>query len=143
MAGQRKTTGERLETLRQKQERLKAQLDALASQKKAEDRRRETRRAFVVGAAALACAEADPAFKEALQKALQASVTRETDKAMIADLLGLQPVPRPPDQIPAPSAGSNPATGVAGRSGAGDGSSRSQLGAVDKQPAGATAKSLA
>jgi DNA-binding transcriptional regulator YbjK len=98
MAGQRKTTGERLETLRQKQDRLKAQLDALASQKRAEDRRRETRRAFVVGAAALACAEADPAFREALQKALQSSVTRETDKAMI----GLQPaLPSPAPSAPA------------------------------------------
>ena len=89
MATQRKSTDERLEALRQKQDTLKARLAALETQKKTEERRRESRRAFVVGAAALANAETDPAFREALRKVLEASVTRDGDKAVIADLLGL------------------------------------------------------
>jgi hypothetical protein len=91
MAAQRKSTDERMEALRQKQDELKARLAALETQKKTEERRRESRRAFVVGAAALANAETDPAFRDALRKMLEASVTREGDKAVIADLLGLTP----------------------------------------------------
>jgi hypothetical protein len=97
VATQRKSTIEQLEALRQKQEAIKARLGALETKKKAEDRKRETRRAFVVGAAALAHAEADPRFRDALRGALQAAGLRDTDKAMIADLLGLQP------PVPAPS----------------------------------------
>lgn len=97
MAAPRKSTTEQLEALRRKEAALKAKLDALQARKKAEDRKRETRRAFVVGAAALARAEDDPGFREALGKALAASVTRPADRAMIADLLGLQlPSPAPP-----------------------------------------------
>ena len=81
-------------------DRLKAQLAALESRKKAEERKRETRRAFVVGAAALARAEADPAFRDALRNALQAADMRDGDKAVIADLLGLvvpSPAPAEPE----------------------------------------------
>jgi len=73
---------------------------ALETRKKAEDRKRETRRAFVVGAAALASAETDPAFRDALRRALQASVTRDADKAVIVDLLGLQPPPPSSSESP-------------------------------------------
>jgi hypothetical protein len=96
----RKSTDERLETLRQKQERLRAELTALEARKKAEERKRQTRRAFVVGAAALAQADANPAFREALRNALQAAGIRDTDKAVIADLLGL-PSPSPAQAVPA------------------------------------------
>jgi hypothetical protein len=87
MAGQRKTTDERLEALRQRQGQIKAQLTALETKRKAEARRREMRRAFLVGAAALARAETDASFRDALRGALQAAVTRDADKAVIADLL--------------------------------------------------------
>ena len=100
MAAQRKSTDERLEALRQREEKLRAQMAALETRKKAEDRRRETRRAFVVGAAALARAEADPAFRDALRGALQAAIMRDADKAVIADLLGLaapSPAPAEPE----------------------------------------------
>jgi len=98
MATTRKSTAEQLEALRQKEAALKAKLGTLEARKRAEDRRRETRRAFVVGAAALARAEDDPSFREALGKVLAVSVTRPGDRAMIADLLGLQlPSPAPPE----------------------------------------------
>ena len=100
MAAQKKSTDERMEALRQKQDTLKARLAALETQKKVEERRRESRRAFVVGAAALANAETDPAFRNALRKVLEASVTREGDKAVIADLLGLT-LPAPASSKPA------------------------------------------
>ena len=45
------------------------------------------RRAFLVGAAALARAQTDATFRDALRGALQVAVTRDADKAMIADLL--------------------------------------------------------
>lgn len=90
MAALRKSTDERLEALRQREEKLRAQMTALETRKKAEDRKRETRRAFVVGAAVLARADADPAFRDTLRGALQATVMRDTDKAMVADLLGLE-----------------------------------------------------
>jgi len=91
MTTQRKATDDRLAALREKQDRLKAQLTALEARKRAEDRKREMRRAFVVGGAALAGAQADPAFRDALRKILQAEVVREGDRAVIADLLDLAP----------------------------------------------------
>ena len=104
MAAQRKSTQERLDALRKEQDALKARLQALEIRKKAEERKRETRRTFVVGAAVLARAEADQSFREALQRALEASVIRDTDRAVIADLLGLQ--------APSPQS-SEPPTGTA------------------------------
>jgi hypothetical protein len=88
MPGQRKTTEEQLRALREKQGAIAAKLSALETRKKAEQRKRETRRAFVVGTAALAHAEADPAFRDLLRGALQATVIRENDRAIVADLLG-------------------------------------------------------
>jgi hypothetical protein len=96
MAGQRKTTEDQLEALRRKQEAIKARLGALETRKKAEDSKRETRRAFVVGKVAVARAESDPAFRDALRNALQAAGLRDGDKAVIADLLGLGVTPPSP-----------------------------------------------
>jgi hypothetical protein len=55
--------------------------------KETEERERDPRRKIIVGAAALARAEVDPGFRAALRVALQAAVTRDTDKAAIPDLL--------------------------------------------------------
>ena len=90
MAAQRKSTDERLETLRHKQDAIRAQLASLEARKRTEQQRRETRRKFIVGAAALVQADADPAFREALRTALQSAVTRNVDRAIIADLLGIE-----------------------------------------------------
>jgi hypothetical protein len=90
MATQRKSTDDQLRKLREKQDAIRARLGTLEARKKAEDRKRETRRAFVVGAAALARAEKDPAFRDALRNALQVAALRDGDKAVIADLLGLE-----------------------------------------------------
>lgn len=83
----RKSQTERIDTLRQKQEQIKAQLAALEARQKSEDRKRDARRKIVVGAAVLAHAEIDPSFCAALTKALHAAVTRDIDRAVIADLL--------------------------------------------------------
>jgi hypothetical protein len=95
-ATQRKSAAERIETLKQKVERLQAQQAALVARQKADDRRRDARRKIVVGAAVLAHAELNPSFRDNLREALQAAVTRDIDKAVIADLLeGKAPSPTP------------------------------------------------
>lgn len=93
MASPRKSTAEQLEALRQKEAALKAKMGSLEARKRAEDRRRDTRRAFVVGAAALAGAQSDPAFRDALRAILRVADMREGDRAVIADLLGLAETP--------------------------------------------------
>jgi hypothetical protein len=51
------------------------------------DRKRLTRRKIVAGAALLAEAAHDPAFRRIVRPVLQARVTRPLDRAVIADLL--------------------------------------------------------
>jgi hypothetical protein len=55
--------------------------------KETEERKRDARRKFIVGAAALDYAEIDPGFRAALRVVLRAAVTRDIDKAAIPDLL--------------------------------------------------------
>ncbi len=97
MATQRKTAAQRLEDLRKKQEALKAEMAALEARAKTDDRKRDARRKIIVGGAVLAHAELNPSFRDALTEALQAAVTRDIDKAVIADLLERK--------IPAPMTG--------------------------------------
>jgi len=61
------------------------QLDA--ARKALRNRKRDTRRKIVTGAAILAHAADDPAFREMLRLLLQRRVTRPLDRAVIADLL--------------------------------------------------------
>jgi hypothetical protein len=87
MTIQRRSTSEQLANLRRQEEALRARLSALALRKKSEDRKRETRRAFVVGAAALSQAQSDSAFREVLSRTLAIAVTKPGDRALITDLL--------------------------------------------------------
>jgi len=104
--GQRKKTDDKLADLVKKQEQLKAQLDALKTRKKAEDRRRETRRAFLVGSAVLARAESDPSIRDVLRTTLEAANMRDADKAVVADLLGKSvPAKAEPDATPPADSG--------------------------------------
>lgn len=88
MPPSRRSTDELLEARRRRADELKAQIARLENRKKTEDRRRDVRRKIIVGAAVLAHAEADASFRESLQAALRKSVTRESDLAAIADLVG-------------------------------------------------------
>jgi hypothetical protein len=51
------------------------------------ERKLDTRRKIVVGAAVMAYAELDPSFADRLQEILDVGVTRPVDRAAILDLL--------------------------------------------------------
>jgi len=90
MTKTRKSLDERIAALKEREKQTQARLADLVSRQKAQDRKLETRRKVVIGAAVLAHAEHDPAFAAALRQALRAGVTRETDKKLLADWLGDQ-----------------------------------------------------
>jgi hypothetical protein len=85
---QRKSPSQQIEELRKKREQLDARMASLAARQKTEERKRDARRKIIVGAAVLAHAQVDSAFKTALQRALRQAVTRDIDRAAIPDLLG-------------------------------------------------------
>lgn len=84
----RKPDAEALEALRQKKAALERRIAKINAGMRRRERAEDTRRKIVVGAVALAHAEHDPAFAEALRSALVKGVTREADKALLVDLLG-------------------------------------------------------
>ncbi len=83
----KKTAEERLAALRQREAAIKADIARIENKAKTENRRLDTRRKIIVGAAVLAHAQQQPAFAEALRGALRAAVTKDADRALIADLL--------------------------------------------------------
>lgn len=87
MPPSQRSTDELLNAKRERARRLKAQIADLEQRKRKQDRRRDARRTFVVGAAALSFAEVNEPFREALRIALQSAVTREADRELIADLV--------------------------------------------------------
>lgn len=84
----RVTQADRLEALRQKEAQLKAKIAAIEARQKTADRKTDTRRKIIVGAAVLAHAELDPAWAVELKAVLQKAVTRERDRETIKDLIG-------------------------------------------------------
>lgn len=83
----RRSTDELLRARRERAAKLKAQIDALETRKKTEDRRRDFRRKIVVGAAVLAHAEVDASFRQLLIATLHTAVSRPADREVIADLI--------------------------------------------------------
>ena len=75
-------------TLKAQKEKLATRLNTLEARAKKEDRKRDTRRKIVVGAAVLAALDRQPALAVQVRAVLTASVTRPNDRAVIADLLG-------------------------------------------------------
>lgn len=82
---------ERIAKLKKRRESLTAELNTLAAKAKKEARRNETRRKIVVGAAVLAAMERDPGLAPQLGRLLRRFVTRDHDKAVVADLMGAFP----------------------------------------------------
>jgi hypothetical protein len=66
---------------------LEARLADLDARHKTCDRKRATRRKVIVGGAVIAHGRLHPGFRVALRSVLQQAVTRDIDKAVIADLL--------------------------------------------------------
>lgn len=83
----RKSLDEQLAELTKRKDQLEARRQALLAVKKNADRKLDTRRKIVVGAAVLAHAELNPIFAEELRQVLEVAVQREADRAAIADLL--------------------------------------------------------
>jgi hypothetical protein len=83
----RKTLDERLAELTRKRDQLEAQRTSLLAAKRNDDRKRDTRRKIIVGAAVLAHAELHPGVAHQLRAILDKAVTRDLDRQAIADLL--------------------------------------------------------
>lgn len=82
-----KTKAERLDALLEQEKALRAKIAKVRAAKSATERKADTHRKIVVGAAVLAHAEIDAAFAEGLRKVLEKSVTRPNDIKAIADWL--------------------------------------------------------
>lgn len=84
---QKKTDAERLEALKQREAALKAARARLESRIKDEERKRDTRRKILIGAAVMAHAKRQKEFALALRHALNAVVTKEADRELIKDFI--------------------------------------------------------
>jgi len=94
----RKSVDQKLADLTKRQQQLEAQRLALLASKKTADRKTDTRRKIIVGAAVLTHAELSPQFSVVLRDILSVAVQRDLDRRVIADLLD-----RPPPNDPAAS----------------------------------------
>lgn len=80
---------DRLEKLKEQRSQIEARIRDLEARRRAEERKRDTRRKVLAGALALEHAERDPAFGEALSRLLRDGLTRPGDR----ELFGLDPLP--------------------------------------------------
>lgn len=78
----RKTEQERLAELEAKKAALEAQMQAIQARQKERQRKDDTRRKVLVGAAVLAEAEKNPAAKQKLMSLLDQHLTRDVDRAV-------------------------------------------------------------
>ena len=78
----RKTEAERLSELEARKKALEAQMQAIQSRQKERDRKADTRRKVLAGAAVLAEAERDPAAKQRLMALLDRHLVRDVDRAV-------------------------------------------------------------
>jgi uncharacterized protein YheU (UPF0270 family) len=98
----RKSLDQKLADLTKRQQQLEAQRLALLASKKTADRKTDTRRKIIVGAAVLVHAELDPHFSAVLRGILSVAVQRDMDRHVIADLLD-HPPPNDPNASQAPA----------------------------------------
>jgi hypothetical protein len=78
---------DRLAALKQKQEAIARQVNALQQKEKSESRKRDTRRKIIVGGLVLAYMEKDPAFADVVHGLIRHGVTRPHDVEAVAGLL--------------------------------------------------------
>lgn len=84
----RRTVSDRVEALEERKRQIEAQLASLTARKREAERKRDTRRKIIVGAAILAHAELNPGFGDQLREVLEQAVQRPQDRQAISDLLG-------------------------------------------------------
>ena len=89
----RKSTADRLKTLRDKREQLDAQLRALEARNKQAERKADTRRKVIAGALALEHYEKNPDFEfhRILFRLLDEYVVRPHDRALFPELVETDP----------------------------------------------------
>jgi hypothetical protein len=83
----RKSLDDQLAELRKKSDELEGRRSSLLARKKLANRKLDTRRKIVVGAAVLAHAQLSPTFAGQLREILDAGTTRSVDRGVIPDLL--------------------------------------------------------
>jgi len=86
----RKTTQELIAEEQKKSERAKARIAELKGQERADERKRDSHRKIVVGAAVIAHIRIDPQFRKELREALNKAVTDPKHRAVIPDFLDEQ-----------------------------------------------------
>jgi len=89
----RKSLDDKIAELNERQQQLTARRLSLLASKKNADRKLDTRRKIIVGAAVLAHADLHPDFSTTLRGILSVAVQRDIDRRDIADLLGNPPAP--------------------------------------------------
>ena len=87
----RKSLDDKIAKLTNRQHQLEAQRLVLLASKKTADRKLDTRRKIIVGAAVLTHAELNPHFSTVLRDILSVAVQRDMDRRVIADLLDHSP----------------------------------------------------
>jgi len=90
MAQSRKTIQELIAQEQKKSERAKARIAELKGQERADERKKDSHRKIVVGAAVIAHVKIDPQFRKELREALNKAVTDPKHRADIPDLLDEQ-----------------------------------------------------
>jgi hypothetical protein len=89
----RKSLDDKIAELNERQQQLTVRRLSLLASKKNADRKLDTRRKIIVGAAVLAHADLHPDFSTTLRGILSVAVQRDLDRRDIADLLGISPAP--------------------------------------------------
>jgi len=90
MPQSRKTTEELIARELKKSEQAKARIAELKGQQRADERKRDSHRKIVVGAAVMAHIKIDPQFRKEVREALNKAITDPKHKAVIPDLLDEQ-----------------------------------------------------
>ncbi len=93
MSRARKSLDDKIAELNERQQQLTARRLSLLASKKTADRKLDTRRKIIVGAAVLAHADLHPNFSTTLRGILSVAVQRDIDRRDIADLLDTPTAP--------------------------------------------------
>ena len=113
MSEERRTIHQRIAELLERHEQSRAELADLKARAKEQDRKFETRRKIILGAAVQAHAKLNGAFREELRKAVLAAVTRPHDRAVLPEFFPDRPTANAPPArlVKVPE---EPASGAAG-----------------------------
>jgi hypothetical protein len=104
----RRSRAEQIAALKEAEEQKRRRRLQLEAKEKLDQRKLDTRRKIVTGAAVLAHADLHPEFAAALRSALDKAVTKPADRELLADLL--RPGSAPKDTSSEPPAAQSDTT---------------------------------